>query len=243
MFKTIEILERLNKLDIAVRTEGRKTSAQNIARNIPNASIKKQLWELAGAQTAEYVARKMAKTEVFPSEKELLAHAVGLAGEGLYLGFGVFSGNTINQIAELRPNHTIYGFDSFEGLPETWRTGFAQGMFAKPELPPVRENVSLVVGWFDDTLPSFVLEHKENCAFIHVDCDLYSSSRTVFEGLHDRIVPGTVLLFDEYFNYPSWQEHEFKAFQEFVAMHGIQYEYVGYVEAYEQAAVRIVAKG
>jgi hypothetical protein len=52
-----------------------------------------------------------------------------------------------------------------------------------------------------------------------------------------------VLLFDEYFNYPSWQEHEFKAFQEFVAMHGIQYEYVGYVEAYEQAAVRIVAKG
>jgi len=72
---------------------------------------------------------------------------------------------------------------------------------------------------------------------------IYIRLRERFEGLHDRIVPGTVLLFDEYFNYPSWQEHEFKAFQEFVAMHGIQYEYVGYVEAYEQAAVRIVAKG
>ena len=29
-------------------------------------------------------------------------------------------------------------------------------------------------------------------------------------------MPGTIILFDEYFNYPNWEQHEFKAFQEFV---------------------------
>ena len=48
------------------------------------------------------------------------------------------------------------------------------------------------------------------------------------------------IVFDEYFNYPNWQKHEFKAFQEFVAANGIKYEYIGYVTTLEQAAVRII---
>ena len=38
--------------------------------------------------------------------------------EGLYLEFGVHSGGTNNRIARRRPNHTVHGLDSFEGLPE-----------------------------------------------------------------------------------------------------------------------------
>ena len=74
-------------------------------------------------------------------------------------------------------------------------------------------------------------------AFIHVDCDLYESTRCVLELLEDRIVPGTIIVFDEYFNYPNWQEHEFRAFQELVARRHMEYQYLGYARF--QVSVKI----
>lgn len=159
---------------------------------------------------------------------------------GGYYEFGVFSGRTINRIAEAVPDRTVYGFDSFDGLPEDWRSGFTKGTFKTDILPSVRENVKLIRGLFEDTLPGFVREHPEPCAFIHVDCDLYSSARTVLSHLREKIVPGTVIVFDEYFNYPGWREGEYKAFQEFIKTTGLRYEYLAYVEIHEQAAVRIL---
>jgi hypothetical protein len=41
----------------------------------------------------------------------------------LFLKFGVYKGDSINRLADLRPNVRCYGFDSFEGLPEEMRTG------------------------------------------------------------------------------------------------------------------------
>ena len=38
--------------------------------------------------------------------------------------FGVYKGGTINYLAHKMPNSIIYGFDSFQGLPEDWRKGF-----------------------------------------------------------------------------------------------------------------------
>ena len=54
-------------------------------------------------------------------------------------------------------------------------------------------------------------------------------------------MPGTVIVFDEYLNYPGWQNHEFKAFQEFVKANNVRYTYLGY--ARQQVAVRIDAIG
>ena len=82
-------------------------------------------------------------------------------------------------------------------------------------------------------------ENSDPVAFIHVDCDLYSSTKTIFDHLGDRLQVGTIILFDEYFNYPNWRNHEFKAFQEFVAGHKIRYTYLAY--ARQQVAVRIDA--
>ena len=50
-------------------------------------------------------------------------------------------------------------------------------------------------------------------SFLHIDSDLYSSARTVLFLLHEQIVSGTIIEFDEYFNYPNWKQHEYKAFQ------------------------------
>jgi hypothetical protein len=59
--------------------------------------------------------------------------------------------------------------------------------------------------------------------------------------LRDRLQPGTLIVFDEYFNYPNWERHEFKAWQEFVARHKITYEYLAF--ARQQVAVRILSTG
>jgi hypothetical protein len=46
-----------------------------------------------------------------------------------------------------------------------------------------------------------------------------------------------VIVFDEYFNYPNWQEHEFRAFQELVEECRVRYQYLGYARF--QVAVKI----
>lgn len=159
--------------------------------------------------------------------------------EGLVLEFGVFSGHTINHIAS-RTDEAVYGFDSFEGLPEDWRPDFRQGRFQRSALPETRPNVELVVGWFDNTLPQFVATHPGPVSLLHVDCDLYSSTKTIFYYLAKRIVSGTVIVFDEYFNYVGWRHHEHKAFKEFISSAGLSYRYIGLNPRHQQVAVQII---
>jgi hypothetical protein len=98
------------------------------------------------------------------------------------------------------------------------------------------------VGWFDQTLPKFQQTRlgKNPIALLHVDCDLYSSTVTILNNLKDNIVPGTVIVFDEYMNYPGWQLDEFKAWQEHCAMYGVKYEYIGRVSRHQKVAVRVL---
>jgi hypothetical protein len=80
----------------------------------------------------------------------------------------------------------------------------------------------------DDSQPLWLSANPGPVTFIHVDCDPFSSTRTIFQLLEDRIVSGTIILFDEYFNNPNWERHEFKAFHELVAEWQIKYTYLGY---------------
>lgn len=151
--------------------------------------------------------------------------------DGLWCEFGVAAGHSLNLAGEHAAPRIVHGFDSFEGIPEAWGVIGAGAYTQGGRLPQVRENVRLHVGMFDETLPQFTAEQRGPLAFLHIDCDLYSSTRTVFQHLGDRIVPGTIIQFDEYWAYPAWQKHEFKAWQEFVAARGIKYRYVGFYGA------------
>jgi Macrocin-O-methyltransferase (TylF) len=207
--------------------------------------ITAQMNHIACEQTARFVIENMPTAPVFPERFALLSHsleAIDAKSDGLYCEFGVYTGATINHIAS-RTNHTIHGFDSFEGLPENWRTGFLKGTFEMNGLPQVSKNVALYKGWFNESLPGWAMDHPGPMAFMHLDADLYSSTKTVFEILADRVVPGTVIQFDEYFNYPGWQNGEYKAFKEFVELHDIKFEYIGYCNTNEQVAVRILSVG
>jgi len=196
----------------------------------------------ARAQAAEYVEAHMGEALIFADRWELLAYALGAApGEGLVLEFGVGDGASLRHLAKsaARPCH---GFDSFEGLPEDWSGTFERkGKFgrggAQPDVPA---NATLHKGWFDATLPAFLAGHAgEAVSFLHVDCDIYSSTVTVLRGLGERLGPGAVIVFDEYFNYPNWQRHEWKAFQEFVRDNGLSYRYLGFAQKNGHVAVRI----
>ncbi|HTB85060.1 MAG TPA: class I SAM-dependent methyltransferase [Candidatus Sulfotelmatobacter sp.] len=203
-------------------------------------NIERKLQDLALEETARFVAEHMADVPAFKNDFELLTHAVKQMKDdnGLICEFGVFQGTTINHLAQLT-TRTIHGFDSFEGLPEFWRPNFDKGRFALAQLPAVRANVKLHKGWFNESLPPFLAGHKDHAAFLHIDCDLYSSTRTIFELLLDRIRPGTVIVFDELFNYPGWQQGEFKAFNEFIATTGFKFRWIGYCCYHEQAAAII----
>ena len=196
----------------------------------------------ARMQSADFVIQNLLDKPCFENRFEMLEHIFceeHLNDTGLLLEFGVYTGNSINFISEYHPTRLVYGFDSFAGLPENW-TIDPKGMYSLGgELPAVRSNVRLIKGWFDETLPPFVREHAETCSFIHIDCDLYSSAKTVLDQLRGKIVPGTVIVFDEYFNYPGWQQHEYRAFMEFTEMHRIRFEYIGYCKNGPHVAVRI----
>ncbi len=186
----------------------------------------------------------MLSTTWHTSEERYRILCAGLAAAqvpGLYCEFGVSGGSSLNYVAE-RVSAVVHGFDWFRGLPEDWRDGIRAGEWSTGGvLPEVRPNVELHVGLFHETLPEFLRVHPEPIAFAHVDCDLYSSTKTVLEHISPRIVPGTVLVFDEYQNFPGWERHEYRAFQELVHERSLQYEYIDRAsEADFSVAVRII---
>lgn len=194
----------------------------------------------AHADTIAFISAHMPNALGFDTPRQLLEYAIrAVDNDGIVAEFGVNTGGTINHIAKIMPARKIHGFDSFQGLPEAWHGyNLDAGHFSRQgRMPRVRENVTLHPGWFNDTLPPFVKSLSQPIALLHVDCDIYSSTRTIFQHLKDHIVPGTVIVFDEFFNYPNWQAHECKAFMEFVAERGLEFDYLAY--SYEQAAVLV----
>ncbi|KAI0169304.1 hypothetical protein GGR52DRAFT_574523 [Hypoxylon sp. FL1284] len=180
----------------------------------------------------------------FPSAKtffektDTLRYALSAMPEkGMALEFGVYSGSSLRIIAAARSNG-VYGFDSFEGLPETWRSDFEAGKFAM-KAPPEVPGADLVVGWFDQTLPKFLAKNAGPVALLHVDCDLYSSTVTVLEHCGPRLVPGSILIFDEYFNFAGWEDHEHRAWQEYAERWGVRFTWLAYMANDEQVVVRI----
>lgn len=196
---------------------------------------------LASVSSAQYFLRHMLLAENLVDRESLIRFAMERCSvEGLVLEFGVYAGRSLRVIAGRTPE-PVYGFDSFQGLPEDWTRQQKKGRFdLEGKVPKFEEpNVRLVRGWFDETLPAFLAQHPGPVRFLHMDCDLYKSAATVFAHIGPRIVSGSVILFDEYFNYPGWEEHEFRAFQEFVTSAGLKYSYIGFASGYPSVAVEI----
>ena len=91
--------------------------------------------------------------------------------------------------------------------------------------PDVPEHVLLYEGWFKDTIPLWTTKHKGPISFLHMDADIYSSTIEVLSKLNQQIVPGTVIVFDEFCNFrlsgkmSKWQQHEFLALTNWISQY------------------------
>jgi predicted O-methyltransferase YrrM len=212
------------------------TSA-DLALRRPEFALRRELQRRATLEAADIVARDMPDAMFCADRLVNLDYALGLKPPGLMLEFGVYKGETITFIAGKCPEERIYGFDSFHGLPEHWSGNrFSYKNFdRRGVLPKVPQNVELVSGWFNETVPPFLAAHPGPVGFVHVDCDIYSSTRTVLTALNGRLAPNAVIVFDEFFNYHGYRQHEHRAFFEFVAETGRAYRFVSF--SGQQAAV------
>lgn len=193
----------------------------------------------AARDSAQFVLEQMPKAMVFRHPHDTLRFALGeIKGPGLALEFGVAGGTTLAIIADaVAADRDVVGFDCFTGLPEAWRSGFGAGEFAHD--PPDIPGAMLVTGPFEDTLPVFLTQTDEPIVFVHLDADLYSSTKTVLDIAEPRLAPDAVLVLDEFFNYPGWRSHEFRAFSEFIARTGRTFDYLAYTSDNEQVVVRL----
>ena len=166
---------------------------------------------------------------LFASKYELFDYALThLKGaRTLYLEFGVYEGKSLRWWAEhlTDPSSRLVGFDSFEGLPEDWRPGGGGvGAFRTAGPPSIEDSrVSYVVGWFDDTLPDYKPPEHDQLV-VNIDCDLYSSARTVLEWVEPHLRPGTLVYFDELID----SQHEMRAFLQSLAKSGRHVTPLGY---------------
>lgn len=179
-----------------------------------------------------FSSRKTALMHVLDHWDELADPMLPPASKGpfLTLEFGVFQGNSmrythrsLRQLSKLK--YIMAGFDSFEGLPETWYGVYQQGAFgnkwsrrnagmtvyeaARAAIP---DDVELVKGYFNDTLPGYLARFPKNfAALVNNDGDLYSSANTTLTLATPHIGAGTIMYFDELFYYPAYIDHEIKA--------------------------------
>ncbi|SNX29109.1 Macrocin-O-methyltransferase (TylF) [Polynucleobacter meluiroseus] len=209
-----------------------------LSQNMP--TLRWEIERRAVKSTADYIDENMTNAIVFNAHWELLNYSVDRSKkDGLIMEFGVYKGKTLNYLADRIKKHTptkvIWGFDSFSGLPSDW-----SGYFITKEtfdlqgyLPKVRKNTRLIKGFFDKSIDEWLEMNdvlESSISLLHIDSDLYESCVVILEKLKKFIVPGTFILFDEYFNYPNWKKHEYLAFQEFISKNGIKYEYLAFHE-------------
>lgn len=181
------------------------------------------------------------------SPNTTLAHAFEMMDDNLphVLEFGVYKGQSIRQIRSSLSTEKfqVFGFDSFEGLPEDWvGTELTKGFFSTNNVIPDVVDVKFYAGWFKDTIPQY-LQSANFISLLHVDCDLYSSTVEILYSLTPWIRPGTIIVFDEwYYNHVDIEEnrqHEQKAFFEWVKDKNISYEILPEIEC-ERRIVKIL---
>lgn len=155
------------------------------------------------------------------------------------LEFGVFTGGSINYFAAACPKNIFYGYDSFEGLPEKWNDLHPAGHF-KTDISKLRfhPNVIIKQGWFSDTLEPSLQELELNkIKFIHIDCDIYSSTSYILNTLLPKLNQPIMVLFDEFINYMGFENHEIKAFLEFVNSTNTNYKIIGHNIRHQQVLI------
>jgi ectoine hydroxylase-related dioxygenase (phytanoyl-CoA dioxygenase family) len=157
--------------------------------------------------------------------------------------FGVGAGESLDWFSWHKPTaNVLVGFDSFEGIPEPW-LNHPIGQWKSAPYASERDDVVIVRGLFEDSLarPEVTTLLAPRLGLVHIDCDLYSSTVASLRGIAPYLGPGTVVIFDEFYGYPGWEQQEGGAFLDFCKEHKVAFEYLA--RADWQVAVRLAGLG
>lgn len=150
---------------------------------------------------------------------------------GNFYEFGVFNMRSTVNFHKTRnlsaifnkklKNIRIFCFDSFEGLPEPTKgdgseypvcvKGDYRGSLEHAESVAKKnriKNIEFIKGFYEDTLTDDLKSNlsKFPPGFVHIDCDLYSSTITALRWLDGFALHGAIYFFDDiwsYLNHPD----------------------------------------
>jgi hypothetical protein len=167
------------------------------------------------------------------NRRSSLEYALHYAPNGEFSQFGVYKGESALWMLTDKCEK-LYLYDSFEGLPEDWNSQFTKGHF-KCEVPVFGDNrVKIIKGYFEDVIDEF---NSIKFGLVHIDCDLYSSTKVVLNNL--KTFKGQIIVFDEIYNIAGSDIHELKAFSEWVTEKNIKFESLAKTN-YSQLVIRIL---
>jgi hypothetical protein len=167
------------------------------------------------------LTRFLAHYEIFRETNDIPGSIVEL---GVSRGISFFTWHKFLEIfSPMDTSRKLYGFDSFEGLTDFtdkdgssdsvahdkrhggWSAGDVEGeIFKLAELTNgdnvlARERSRLIKGRIQDTLDPFLAENPGlRISVLHLDMDIYEPTIYALERLWDRVVPGGIVVFDEY---------------------------------------------
>ena len=150
---------------------------------------------------------RLIEEEIAQIEGDFIDLGVGKGGMSLFLGFRA-----------REHGRKMFSLDSFNGLPalhpELDNPVFLQGDYGAPDGREetqwkerlkmrardygLQDTIKIVPGYFDDTLAK--LDPDQKFAFVHIDCDLYTSVRPVLDVIYDRVSDGGFIVIDDYFH-------------------------------------------
>lgn len=154
----------------------------------------------------------------------------------LYLEFGVFNGKATRTWVQLlkHPDTLFHGFDTFEGLPESWGNEPA-GNYSMHGIIPIIDDarVQFFKGLFSDSLPLYIIPDRENVV-INFDADLYAGTIYALRHLRDKIPLGAYIYFDEF----NSINHEERAYRDFIGETGYKFKCLGHVDNFGQVMLQ-----
>jgi len=130
------------------------------------------------------------------------AQATGYLG-GCSAECGVYRGGSSVLIAKLFPARRHYALDTYEGFPDVLSTidvhehdSFSNlSVIEIEKLFGTYANIVMLKGPFS---VSFQKIEDQIFSFVHVDADLYVSTKECLEFFYSRMIPGGIMLFDDY---------------------------------------------
>jgi len=156
--------------------------------------------------------------------RQFCLHCLHLAGD--FAECGVYKGGSAFLIAStlagsaIKKERQLHLLDTFQGMPSTANddpSGIKEGRFGDTSLAAVQEYlrqfpfVRLHPGYIPATLGPL---RETRFAFVHIDVDLYQTTRDCLEFFYQRMVSGGVMIFDDY-GWAIFRDSEKRAADEF----------------------------